>query len=82
VSKRDLVKIEWNDANSPMGGHWQDAEDLDNKPIRCVSVGFVMREDKHAVTLASHLGGKTELHCVNGLMTIPQVCIVKRRKLK
>lgn len=82
MRERKLLLIEWADANSPMSGGWQDIDGIDNKTITVVSVGYALKESKKAITLAAHIGGKTEEHCVNGLMTIPQVCVTRRVELK
>ena len=81
MSKRKLVLIQWEDSASPMSGSWQDADQIINKPVTVTSVGYVMKEGKRAVTVASHLAGERTLHCVNGLMTIPKSCILKRKEL-
>ena len=73
-----LELIEWYDSHSPAAQAWIKTEDIDHDPLLCTSVGFVINENKHAVSLAAHTA---EIE-VSGVMVIPKAVIKKRKKLK
>ena len=65
-----LVLIDWLDASSDHG--WQPSADVKNKPDPVRSVGWVLKHDKHAITLAADgLKRKPHKHDVNRTITIP-----------
>ena len=47
---------------------------------KCKTIGFVIREDKHKITVASSMDGQSPKHRnVSGDMTIPRSAITKLR---
>ena len=83
--KRDLVRVEWNDAYSP-GSPWVGNWWIDNKAYSpCVSVGFRLRNDSESVTLAMTLDSDDDtfgnvLAIPKGMVT-RQTVLVKAREL-
>ena len=70
-----LVVLEWLDSCALHGGTWNDTEDAAAiSPSRCRSVGWILREDKQAIVLASHFAE----HQVGGEMCILKKTIVRR----
>jgi hypothetical protein len=76
----DLVRITWIDSHSPNMNLWVPREDIDHELLEIDTVGFVLHECKKSVTLASQiaLGNSAS---VAGVITVPKVCIKKRKKL-
>lgn len=73
----DLTYIQWRDAAGMSGGGWQHTEDMDQLEPRIIdSIGWVYREEKDFVVLASHV----EVGQMNfeGDMCIPKSAIIKR----
>lgn len=81
---RRLVLIDWIDA-SQAGSGWRDIDKVvdQNEPLRVQSVGWVLRRTKACTTLASHISGTGQgvREFVNGDITIPNVAIVRTRRL-
>ena len=83
VTKHQLVKIEWQDSTQPVPA-WQHLNDLaENKPIHCVSVGFLLQDDVEMKVLAPNMADiLSELNIqASGIITIPSSCVVKITKL-
>lgn len=76
--KKAFEYIEWIDSAAADKGwtKWSKRKVL--LPAPCQSVGFVIDETKKYITLAQNIG-KSE---VCGIITIPKVCVKKRRKIK
>ena len=75
-----LVRIEWEDSSST-SRVWNTQEYLSSaKNQRCVSVGFLVHEDKECVVVAGHMG-MDEYPDFAGDMRIPKSAIRKRRRL-
>lgn len=79
------VEIVWIDSRSPTP-FWQHTRDMSEpKPVLCTSVGYLVAENKFAITLVQSLGDaeldKTRLQ-LNGAGDIPVPAIIKRRTLK
>ena len=73
-----IVVIDWVD--SIRAFDWTLIEDVDEKSLDCVSVGFLLKEtDKH-VTIAQNYGLKPEQVC--NLITIPKCSIRNIREIK
>lgn len=72
-TKRKLVRVEWWDIVA-------DSEWLKDDKVEsahpCITVGFVIKETKHEIVIASTISGKES----NARITIPIGCI-KSRKL-
>lgn len=72
-----LVVIDWVDSCSN-GGVWHSADEVrSSEPSACRSVGWVVREDRRALVLASHLSP----HQMSGDMCIPKKAITRRRRI-
>jgi len=80
-----LVLITWNDAWSPRGTWYRQPDEEDCEPLICHSVGWIMRENKSGVFLASsyaHSDYNTPAGDVSNTIFIPKGCIVKKRIIK
>ena len=76
--EKDIVIIEWVD--SVRASDWTYVEDVDENPMDCVSVGFLMRETEDSVTIAQNYGLKPEQVC--NLITISKCSIRNIREIK
>lgn len=74
----EIVVIDWVD--SVRAFDWTLMEDVDEKSLDCISVGFLLKEtDKH-ITIAQNYGLKPEQVC--NLITIPKCSVKDIKKLK
>lgn len=73
-----IIKINWVD--SVRASDWALLEDIDDKPLDCVSVGFLIKETDEQITIAQNYGIKPEQVC--NLMTIPRCSIRDIKELK
>lgn len=76
--KNKIVKIEWVD--SARSFDWSLLEEIDNKPVNCISVGFLIENTKEHITIAQNYGLKPEQVC--NLITIPKCSVKSIKKLK
>ena len=76
--KNKIVKIEWVD--SARSFDWSLLEEIDNKPVNCISVGFLIENTKEHITIAQNYGFKPEQVC--NLITIPKCSVKNIKKLK
>lgn len=74
---KEIVIIEWVD--SVRASDWTYVEDVDEKPMDCISVGFLVEETNDSVTIAQNYGIKPEQVC--NTMTIPKCSIKSIRKI-
>jgi len=84
LSKHPLVLIEWVDASRLSDG-WMDwAAIPDPYPHRCLTVGFLVAENKYAKILVPTIGDHehTENSHTYGGMMIPRTSIICERRLK
>jgi hypothetical protein len=72
-----ILYIEWEDNCSLMDGGWHRPHVFENRPITCHSIGAVIAEDEHAITLA----GSWHNGLYSGDQTILKKCIKKRRRV-
>jgi hypothetical protein len=72
------VVIDWVD--SVRAFDWTLIEDVDEKSLDCISVGFLLNETKEHVTIAQNYGIKPEQVC--NLITIPKCSIRNIREIK
>ena len=79
--KRVPVLIEWIDSHSPNTSSWVPVDEIDTRPLKLVSIGYVVAECKRSVTLAAHVSASKNCDQVCGVMSIPKSCILKRQKL-
>lgn len=73
-----IVVIDWVD--SIRAFDWTLMEDLDEKLLDCISVGFLLNETEEYVTIAQNYGLKPKQVC--NLITIPKCSIKNIRKIK
>ena len=73
-----IIKINWVD--SVRASDWTLLEDVDDKLLDCVSVGFLIKETNEQITIAQNYGIKPEQVC--NLMTIPRCSIRDIKELK
>ena len=67
-----VVKVIWIDSMSD-NGRWTLPEDIDMKPIECVTFGFLVEENENYIIVAQTLGIEPEQYCQ--MMCIPQKAI-------
>ena len=76
-----IVRVEWEDSSST-SRIWNSKEYLSTaKNQRCVSVGFLVHEDKDCVVIAGHMG-LNDTPDFAGDMRIPKSAIRKRKRIK
>jgi len=68
------VKVKWVDSCSPADSNWHRIDELSLQPLTCESIGFVVSEDKHQISVA---GTVAESGSVYGVMTIPKRAVLK-----
>ena len=73
-----IVVIDWVD--SVRAFDWTLMEDVDEKPVNCTSVGFLLKETDDYVTIAQNYGLEPEQVC--NLITIPKCSIRNIREIK
>lgn len=76
--KYDIVKVKWIDSASQENQSWHFLSDHDNSVVTVTSVGHLIYENDQIITLVLSLS--TE-EMIVGDITIPKVCILKRKKL-
>jgi hypothetical protein len=78
--KRDrMVLVEWNDAASTDGWRDRDAAVRDMTPLRCCSVGYVLKSTRQYIVMAastSESGNVSQVGC------IPRTCIYSIKELE
>ncbi len=73
-TKYPLEYIEWVDHHAT--GGWTEEGDLDHAPTLCKSIGWLLKEDNKAVTLAASISPP---RTVGNTQYILKNCILKRR---
>ena len=73
-----IVVIDWVD--SARAFDWTLMEDVDEKSLDCISIGFLLKETDSHVTIAQNYGLKPEQVC--NLITIPKCSIRNIREIK
>ena len=73
-----IVVIDWVD--SVRASDWVLMEDVDEKPVNCTSVGFLLKETDDYITIAQNYGLEPEQIC--NLITIPKCSIRNIREIK
>jgi len=77
---RKVIYIEWDDSATEGGWkHPTDIETRDMAPLKCWSIGFLVKDTAKYVTL-SH--SETEQGDVNAYISVPKSAITKRRYVK
>ena len=78
-----LVMIEWEDSAQPIAA-WSYLSSFDAPgTIRCVSVGWLIRDDGGVKAVAPNLGSIQDANSVqvSGVIQIPARCVVKMTRL-
>ncbi len=79
-----LVMIEWVDSSRLSDGGWMDLDAIpDPYPHRCVSVGFVVRDNDSGLVVVptvADLDHEDNRHTFGGLL-IPKAAIVSQKEL-
>lgn len=70
--------LEWEDSSSLSGPVWRDQE-ANVGVSKCMTAGFVIREDGGTITIASHITPQGDMA---GDITIPKKAITKRRVIR
>ncbi len=71
-----IVLIEWEDSNVTHGWIPRECEDI---LAKCQSVGFVVTEDKHKITITL---GESEFDTTMERLTIPRACIKSIKEMR
>lgn len=82
--KYPLLLVEWVDSTR-LGSEWTHLEHIQEPhPHRCISTGYLIKENRHAIIIAPHIGDADDPsnHASYGTMMIPKVAITRRRRLK
>jgi hypothetical protein len=78
VSKRyGRVRVTWHDSAGPEE-YWGQLDELLHDPSTIESVGWLIHENKKAITIASSISNSG---CAGGVVTIPKCAIVERGKI-
>jgi len=77
------VKITWNDSYGVTSG-WKDISDYKANVLVITSWGLVIYEDDETIALAHNYAEETNNTCLqaNGIMVIPQSCIIEITAIK
>lgn len=84
MDRYPLVRVEWLDSRQPISS-WKflsDYRDNPGRPLKCVSVGWMIRDDDDLKVLVSNFGGvENELDPERnlqacGVIQIPTCCVV------
>ena len=75
--ENNIIVIEWVD--SVRAFDWTLLEDVDEKSLDCISVGFLLKETDNCVTIAQNYGIKPEQVC--NIITIPKCSIKNIREI-
>lgn len=71
------ILVDWMDSASY--DRWIKPRDIDNTVEVCHTVGWIIAETKDVLAVAAHWGQESQQ--VAGIMWIPKVAILKRRRL-
>ncbi len=69
------VEVWWTDSAVPVSGGWTRLADYDHTPYVCQTRGYLVKETKTYIVVASSVAGDV----LAGLVTIPKSAIRKRR---
>lgn len=71
-----LIELKWKDAQTGHG--WEEAEDVDLDIPIVTTVGFLIKENEHAIMVASSVGDDKHN---NARILIPMGMVVSRKEL-
>lgn len=82
-TKYSLMMIEWEDSQRPSSPwEWLDEYELPTA-VRCLSVGFIVRESDSAIALAPNLGDLDQpREQASGIICIPRCAIKQMIEIK
>jgi hypothetical protein len=79
-----LFWIQWEDAFHPETCGWMSEKDVDefckDAEYICEYVGWIIKEDKRTITIASMISGKNG--AFSHIQKIPKGCILKKKVIK
>lgn len=77
-----LVHVEWEDSAQPIS-NWVWIDEHATKAVRCISVGYLIAENKNAISIAANLGNLDRDRVqASGVIQIPRSCIIRTRRIK
>ena len=79
--KTRIERVVWVDSSSPSDSSWLQDDEIDEffgHPLKCLTVGINVRESKKVLVLAS---SRSSFGQVYGVISIPKVAIVSRKRL-
>lgn len=77
---KQIVLIDWVDSSTINKGAWTYPDQIHPQPLcECISVGWIVRQDKSYILLAAD---ETVDGPLARLIAIPRQCITKIKKLK
>lgn len=76
--KHSLEYILWLDPHSQ--DEWAHADDQDCNPVKCETIGILVKETETTLTLSHTRQLEFDTYCCT--IHIPKICIVQRLKLK
>jgi hypothetical protein len=83
INEYPLYLVEWHDAATHTEG-WTDPTSICIKPMRCVSVGYQVKQDKKTIIIVPSLSridnDPINRRCSDGIQ-IPKGCIVRKHRL-
>jgi hypothetical protein len=68
--RHKLVIVKWIDSRGA-SARWQFLEDKNELPVECISVGWIVKENKNYKTIVPHLSIESDLRQGCGDMVIP-----------
>lgn len=74
-----LVYCEWEDHHADSG--WKAMDVVDHTPVLCSSIGWLIKEDDKAITLAANLASGLESG-IGNTQFILKICLKKRKQLR
>lgn len=76
-----LVEIHWGDAWSNAG--WRDEKDIDHTPVRCVTVGYLIKTTRAGYTTVGTIAPDDEMtHSVLNVSFRPKGMVTKIKVLR
>ena len=85
IKDKRIYLIEWYDSYS-LGDGWLSVRSLKKpKKMVCVSVGYILKETKDVILIASHITDIREKKCLGttrGILIIPKGTIIKKKRLE
>lgn len=77
IEPRGPYLVIWEDSHSPESSSWIRGDEIDDSRIDVRSVGWIIKENRHTITLAAHVTPQGQFY---GVMTVPRSAIRRRPK--